>query len=78
MQYPLFLRTLLNYSHYYVTELSRVLFELALLRNIDEWLIMPQEAILSKRSDKSPEMPAKLLNPELTVSWNFLMHISSF
>ncbi|EFO28054.2 hypothetical protein LOAG_00426 [Loa loa] len=45
---------------------ERVLFELTLLRNIDEWLIIPQEAILSRISDKSPEMPAKLLNPKLT------------
>ncbi|VDK85828.1 unnamed protein product [Litomosoides sigmodontis] len=44
---------------------ERVLFELSILRNIDEWLIMPQEAILSRISDKSPEMPAKLLNPKL-------------
>ncbi|CAG9534849.1 unnamed protein product [Cercopithifilaria johnstoni] len=45
---------------------EKVLFELAILRNIDEWLIMPQEAILSRISDKSPEIPAKLLNPKLT------------
>ncbi|KAL3997638.1 Trafficking protein particle complex subunit 10 TRAPPC10 family protein [Acanthocheilonema viteae] len=45
---------------------ERVLFELVMLRNIDEWLIMPQEAILSRKVDKSPEMPAKLLNPKLT------------
>uniref|UniRef100_A0A0R3RIZ3 Trafficking protein particle complex subunit 10 n=1 Tax=Elaeophora elaphi TaxID=1147741 RepID=A0A0R3RIZ3_9BILA len=44
---------------------ERVLFELAIFRNIDEWLIMPQEAILSRISDESLEIPAKLLNPEL-------------
>ncbi|KAM3722041.1 Trafficking protein particle complex subunit [Dirofilaria immitis] len=45
---------------------ERVLFELVLLRNADEWLIRPQEAILSQISDELPEMPAKLLNPKLT------------
>ncbi|VIO95233.1 Uncharacterized protein BM_BM7049 [Brugia malayi] len=45
---------------------ERVLFELALLRNIDEWLIMPQDAILSRISNDSLQIPAKLLNPNLT------------
>lgn len=37
------------------------------MRNVDEWLIIPQEAILTRADDEAPQVPAKLLNPKLTV-----------
>ncbi|VDN02633.1 unnamed protein product [Thelazia callipaeda] len=44
---------------------ERMLFEMVVLRGIDQWLVIPQEAILMRISDDSPRLPAKLLNPKL-------------
>uniref|UniRef100_A0A915PL93 TRAPPC10/Trs130 N-terminal domain-containing protein n=1 Tax=Setaria digitata TaxID=48799 RepID=A0A915PL93_9BILA len=45
---------------------ERVLFELVIFRDIDEWLIMPQEATLRRINCESSQVLAELLNPKLT------------